>query len=671
MDISSATRRIERLRDQINDYRYQYHVLNKSIMSEAAADSLKHELSQLEAQFPSLITADSPTQRVAGKPLTKFQAVRHSAPMLSLNDVFNREELESWVQRCQKLLGYPITEFFVEIKKDGLAGTVVYEGGRLVQGLSRGDGRTGEDVTANFRTIDAVPLVLRKDPGVPEAVYRDRFEVRGEVLLYKADFEALNQQRATAELALFANARNTAAGTMRQLDSKLVAERRLRFLAYLVAGDVPGADTLETDQAIAGRVGFVVEPHSKVLGSVDEVIKFAEEWEEKRKDLPFGTDGLVITVNNKADFARLGVVGKAPRGAVAYKFPAEQATTRVKDIMVSIGRTGAATPFAVLEPTVVAGSTIQMATLHNESEVLRKDIRIGDTVIIQKAGDVIPEVVASLPKLRTGVEVMFKMPTNCPVCVTELVKNDKEAVWRCPNFNCYALERGRIIHFASKGAFDIEGLGEQTVDALLDSKLTADAADLFRLTVGDVEGMPRFAQKSAENLVAAIQERKEVTLDRYIYGLGIRHVGAQTATDLAAFFGSVESFRQANLEQLKQIDGIGDVVASSAAEWLASERGNSLLDKLETEGVKPEPIKRVIGKLTDVSFVVTGTLDAFSREVAGEKIQALGGKVQSSVTKETDFLVVGDDPGASKVTKAHKLGTKQIDEIEFLKMIAD
>jgi DNA ligase (NAD+) len=362
-------------------------------------------------------------------------------------------------------------------------------------------------------------------------------------------------------------------------------------------------------------------------------------------------------------------VGKAPRGAVAYKFPAEQATTKVKDIQVSIGRTGAATPFAVLEPTVVAGSTIQMATLHNESEIKRKDIRIGDTVIIQKAGDVIPEVVESLPKLRTGKEVIFEMPEHCPICGTKLEKTDKEAVWRCPNFNCYALERGRIIHFASKDSFDIEGLGEQTVDALLDSKLIADAADLFHLTVDDVAGMPRFAEISATNLVNAIQGRKHVTLDRFIYGLGIRHVGQQTARDLAEYFGSLSKFRQATIEDLDQIPGIGKVVGQSVRDWLQSERGQELLHKLDEEGVKPTGYEKVEGPLTGVNIVITGTLGAMSREAFGERIETLGGKLQDAVTKETTYLVVGEAPGASKIAKADKLGTERLDEAGLLKLL--
>lgn len=669
MTKADAEKRIALLRDQINDYRYQYHVLDKSTMSEAAADSLKHELSQLEAEFPELVTTDSPTQRVAGKPLEKFQSVPHQVPMLSLNDVFDEAEVQAWRDRVAKLLPDFDDQFYVEIKMDGLAASVIYEDGLLVRGLTRGDGYSGEDVTANLRTIESIPLRLRPSKNVPAEVYSGRFEARGEVLLYKQDFAALNEARAAAEQPLFANPRNTAAGTIRQLDSKLVAARKLRFHVYGLATELAEINTHQAEHNLAAELGLVVEPHSEVVSGVAGIMAFAEKWAEKRKQLPYGTDGLVVTVNRSDWFRRLGVVGKAPRGSVAYKFPAEQATTKVKDILVSIGRTGAATPFAVLEPTVVAGSTIQMATLHNESEVHRKDIRIGDTVIIQKAGDVIPEVVASLPKLRTGAEKLFKMPTNCPICNTKLVKTDKEAVWRCPNQNCYALERGRIIHFGSKGAFDIEGLGEQTVDALLDSKLIADAADLFNLTVDDVAGMPRFAQKSAENLVNAIQERKDVALDRYLYGLGIRHIGAQTALDLAEHFGSLAQFRQADLETLQNIEGVGTVVAKSIAGWLSGKPGQELLQKLDTAGVKPRPVKRIEGRLSGQSFVITGTLEMGSREQAGERIKALGGTVQNAVTKDTTYLVIGDDPGASKVAKAKKLGTAQIDEPALVKLL--
>lgn len=668
MNLEAARQRIAKLRDQINDYRYQYHVLDKSIMSEAAADSLKHELSLLEEQFPDLITPDSPTQRVAGKPSKKFPSVAHRTPMLSLNDVFSRDEVEAWVSRITKIVGHGVDGYYVELKMDGLAASLIYEQGLLVQCLTRGDGKIGEDVTSNMRTIESIPLSLNRHFLDNPAIYSGRFEVRGEVVMLKEDFAKLNKKRADAGLSLFANPRNTAAGTIRQLDPKLVAARPLRFIAYGTAG-VSGLPEHDSEHQIAKDAGFIVEPHSQLVSNVDEIMEFASQWAEKRKELPYGTDGLVITVNNRAAFDRLGVVGKAPRGSVAYKFAAEQATTKLKDIQISIGRTGAATPFAVLEPVLVAGSTIQMATLHNEGEIKRKDIRIGDTVIIQKAGDVIPEVVAPLPKLRTGSEKLFKMPTNCPICGTTLVKTDKEAIWRCPNQGCFGLESGRIIHFASKGAYDIEGLGEKAVEALLESKLIADPADIFNLTVDDVAGMPRFAQKSAQNLVNAIQDRKNITLDRFIYGLGIRHVGAQTATDLANHFGLLSNFQEASPEKLNSIDGIGGVVAKSIAEWLQSATGRELLHKLDKAGVKPHALRQIDGKLSGKSFVITGTLESGSREQLEERIKALGGKAQSAVTQDTDYLVVGVDPGASKTDKAKKYGTQQITESELLKLL--
>lgn len=669
MTRGEAAERIAKLKDQINDYRYQYHVLDRSSMSEAVADSLKHELSQLEQQFPDLITSDSPTQRVAGKPSAKFKAVPHGSPMMSLNDVFDESEVMAWHSRIKKLEPQAKDEFYAEIKMDGLAASLIYEQGMLVRGLTRGDGRTGEDVTINLRTIDQVPLRLRRDPSVPEDVYRERFEVRGEVLMYKSVLERLNAGREKAGLPLFANPRNTAAGTIRQLDPALVAARPLSFHVYAVATVVPGMVTHANEHELAAKLGFKVEPNSAVLTSVKSILEFANKWEERRKDLPYGTDGLVITLNDREMFRRLGVVGKAPRGSIAYKFPAEQATTKLKDIQISIGRTGAATPFAVLEPVKVAGSTVGMTTLHNAGEVARKDIRIGDTVIIQKAGDIIPEVVESLPKLRTGKEKTFVMPKNCPICAEPLHKEEKDAVWRCVNFDCPALEAGRIIHFASKTAFDIDGLGEKIVYQLLDTNLIKDAADVFALTVEGLEQLERFARKSAENLVTAIQNKKQISFDRFIYALGIRHVGQQIAVDLASHFGSLGRFRKASLEELQEVPGIGTVVAQSVHEWLNTKRHQDYLQKLYDVGVQPREIKKVEGPLTGKNFVITGTLSAMSREQAGAQIASLGGKLQNTVTKDTTHVVVGDDPGANKIKQAEKYGVEQIDEDHLLKLL--
>lgn len=666
MNKSRASERILKLRELINNYRYHYHVLDESIMSEAAADSLKHELGQLEEQFPEFITPDSPTQRVAGAPLPGFKSVEHSQRMLSLNDVFDKTEVTAWLERINKI--EPVNELFVDVKMDGLACTLVYEDGLLVRGITRGDGFMGEDVTANVRTIESVPLRLRDDP----VFCKGRTEVRGEIVMYKQDFENLNKEREAAGLPLFANPRNTAAGTVRQLDPQLVSKRKLHFRAYDVLREEPSdVPTYELVYKSLNKIGFIVNMEYDVIpAQAEAVIKVANKWEEKRYELPFNTDGLVVKVNSRNTYARLGVVGKAPRGAVAYKYPAEQSTTKVKDIFVSIGRTGAATPVAMLEPVVVAGSTVQMATLHNEGEIKRKDIRVGDTVIIHKAGDIIPEVVEALVPLRDGSEKEFMMPKVCPDCNTKLVKlKADEAVWRCPNDACPSRTWKRVQHFASKGALDIEGLGEKNVIALLNGGLIKDSADIYTLKKEDVEGLDRFAEISARKLVEAIQAKKDPLLSRFIYGLGIRHVGTQTAIDIANHFKTLDAIEKATIDELSVIEGVGEVVAESIVEWFAEPANQKLLAKFEKVGVKPQEVKKVGGPLQGLKFAVTGSLESMGREQAAEKIRSLGGTFQSSVGKDTDYLVVGGNVGASKLTKAAKLGTKQIDETEFLKLV--
>jgi DNA ligase (NAD+) len=663
--------RIEKLRQLINDYRYHYHVLDESIMSEAAADSLKHELSQLEAAHPDLVTPDSPTQRVAGAPMAGFTRREHSARMLSLNDVFDEQEVKAWQERITKLLPPSARlEYFADVKMDGLACAVVYEDGLLGMAITRGDGFVGEDVTANVRTIESVPLSLRADKEF-QAFLKGRTEIRGEIVMYKSDFGRLNAKRAEEGKPLFANPRNTAAGTIRQLDPQLVAGRPLHFRAYDLLrpreADIP---TYDYAYRALRALGFLVNPDASTFKSVNSLMKFAKKWETKRQDLPYNTDGLVVKVNDRQLYRRLGVVGKAPRGAVAIKYAAEQATTKVKDIFVSIGRTGTATPVAMLEPVVIAGSTVQMATLHNEGEVKRKDIRVGDTVIVHKAGDIIPEVIEPLVKLRDGSEKAFVMPKRCPECDTELVKYKVEdAAWRCPNTACPSRSWKRIEHFASKAALDIEGLGEKNVIALLQAGLINDQADIYKLKQEDVIKLERFAEVSATKLVAAVQSKKQPSFARFLYGLGIRHIGTQTAIDLANHFRTIEKLSAATIEELSAVEGIGEVVAESTVEWFSEPRNRELLKKFKDNGVWPEPVRQVGGPLSGKNFVVTGTLESMGRDQAAERIRALGGTFQSSVGKDTDYLVVGANVGASKLAKADKLGTTRLTEDEFLKML--
>ena len=666
MNQNQAKDRIEKLKTLINDYRYHYHVLDESTMSEAAADSLKHELSELEAKFPDLVTGDSPTQRVAGQISEAFQSVAHSSRMLSLNDVFNEDELVAWQKRVVKFLNIDKKfEVFADLKMDGLACALRYRDGQLYMGLTRGDGLMGEDITVNVRTIESVPLTLRQN--VPGEV-----EVRGEIVMYRADFDALNIERQKAGLALFANPRNTAAGAVRQLDPKLVAERKLQFHAYDIA---VYPEALETNDKVYKKLrdlGFRASINASKFINVKSLVEFIDEWDKKREELPYNTDGVVVKLNDRNFYVRAGIVGKAPRGAAAYKYPAEQSTTKVKDIFVSIGRTGAATPVAILEPVVVAGSTVQMATLHNQGEVERKDIRIGDTVIIQKAGDIIPEVVRPLTELRTGNEKRFFMPENCPECGKALKKQKAdEAVWRCINTKCPARVSNQIQHFACKGALDIEGLGKKNVEALLESGLINNTAGLYALTKEQILGLDRFAEKSADNLINAVATKKTPPLHKFVFALGIRHVGAQTAVDLSQKFKNLDNIGTATYEQLREVEGVGEVVAESIIAWFAEEENIDLLADFRRLGVWPEIVKQssTSSKLNGQKFAITGSLQHGSREEMAEKIRAAGGIFQSSVGKDTDYLVVGENVGANKLEKATKLGTKVISENELQEIL--
>lgn len=701
-DKVKAKSRIENLREEINYHRYLYHVLDKQEISEAALDSLKHELAKLEEQYPEFITSDSPTQRVGGKPLDEFQKVKHEAPMMSLNDVFDAEELEAWFKRIKKLAPQePVWDFYSEVKLDGLAIALVYENGVLIRAATRGDGQTGEDVTQNIKTIEAIPIRLENPVEsaaklksltervksyekkyqcnaveIFDKILRGRFEVRGEAFLAKKDFAKLNEEQEKKGEEQFANPRNAAAGTIRQLDSRITASRHLSFFAYDIIGDF-GQITHEQVHEIVELLGFPKNSWNKYCEDIEAVAMHHDEIGKTRDKLPFQIDGTVVGINSIELFKSLGVVGKAPRAMAAFKFPAEQATTVVEDIIVQVGRTGAMTPVAHLKPVVVAGSTVSRATLHNEDEIKRKDIRIGDTVIIQKAGDVIPEIVEPLKRMRTGKEKEFVMPKNCPVCGSPLIRPEGETITRCTNSQCFAQNRRRLFHFASKGAFDIEGLGPKIIDQLIESELVAEPADFFELEAGDLEPLERFAEKKAKNIIEGIQSRKIITLSKFLFALGIRHAGEQMAQDIAKMLLSkadnlpeVVKFAQGlTREQWMEIEGIGDIVADSLVEFFNNKKSLKIVENLIKVGVEIEKEKRVdAGILAGKKFVITGTLSSMSRDQAKQKIQEMGGRVSESISKETDFLVAGENPG-SKYAKAQKLGVKVLDEEEFLEML--
>jgi len=670
LDRQAAEQRIVKLRDLINDYRYHYHVLDESIMSEAAADSLKHELSQLEEQFPDLITPDSPTQRVAGKALSKFAKVQHQTRMISLQDVFDRAEVAAWIQRMKKVRQDITEEFLCDIKMDGLACALIYEDGVLTRAVTRGDGLVGEDVTMNVRTIQNVPLTLRANQRFAHFL-RGRTEIRGEIVMHKEDFAALNQRRRVAGQPEFANPRNLAAGTIRQLDPKLVAERPLHFVGYdIIRDNLEDTPTIAFGYQMMNELGITTSRQTQIVYGLDEVMSYVDHLDEVRQSLQFNTDGAVIKLNDRRQFAELGIVGKTPRAAVAYKFAAEEATTIVRDIVISIGRTGAATPVAVFDPVVVAGTTVQHASLHNADEIARLDVRRGDTVVIFKAGDIIPQVQTVLKELRPA----GTKPTDYPAELArqypelEFVRPEGEAVYRVKGLSGPLILKRALAHFASKGALDIDTLGEKNVEALVEAGLVNDLADIYRLTKDDLLQLERFAEISAQKLIDAIAAKKQPALERFLFGLGIRHVGAQTAIDLANHFESIEKLSQATIDELREVDGVGEIVAESIVAWSADEDNIWLLKKFADLGVTPQFTKKS-GSLTGQSFVITGTLQSMGRDAAAEKIRNLGGTFQTAVAKDTTYLVAGGKVGASKLKKAEQYGTKIIDEQTLLELI--
>lgn len=686
---NAAANRYSELVDLINRYSYEYHMLDTPSVDDAVYDGLFGELKQIEAQYPELIRPDSPSQRVGSELIGGFQKVAHSSRMLSLNDVFDRSEVEAWVRRMDKLLPGSRHEFFADIKMDGLACALIYQDGLLTKGITRGDSFVGEDITANVRTIRNVPLRLREGRGqraegsIFEKFLHGRTEIRGEIVMLKEDFAALNAQQRAEGKPEFANPRNLAAGTMRQLDPSLVAARPLTFIAYdLIRDDASDVPTNMFAYEAVTELGIRRNSEASVFDSVNGVMQFIDSWAQKRHDLPFNTDGLVIKVNDRTQFAELGIVGKQPRGAVAYKYAAEQATTIVKDIVLSIGRTGAATPVAVFDPVQVAGTTVQHASLHNADEIARLDVRRGDTVVIFKAGDIIPQVESVIMELRSKSSVPLDFEAELARQYPELQfdRPAGEVVYRVRGLTGPLILKRALQHYASKGALDIDTLGEKNVEALVDAGLVGDLADIYTLTKDQLLMLERFADVSAGKLVDAIAAKKSPPLERFVYGLGIRHVGVQTAIDLVSTLLPLykgDSFiqsellgflRRATIDELKRVDGVGEVVAESIAAWFADEDNIALLAKMKSLGVEPH-YEAKSGKLAGQNFVITGTLESMSRDEAADRIRRLGGTFQTSVGKDTTYLVAGGNVGASKLKKAESYGTRVINEEKFLEML--
>ncbi len=664
MTKAEARQRIARLRAEINHHRYLYHVEDRQEISDAALDSLKHELAELERQFPELVTPDSPTQRVGGKALAKFTKVRHPRPVLSIDDAFSLDEVKAWEQRSRKVLGEAVRGYYGELKMDGLAMVLTYEHGLFTRGATRGDGVVGEDVTQNLRTIESIPLrlepVKRKLP--------TRLDVRGEVVLTKAELARINEAQVKRGLPPYANPRNLAAGSIRQLDPAAAASRKMEFYAFELITDC-GQKTHAEVHELLKDLGFKTSAHCRELRDLTAAAAYVAEWETAREKLPYQTDGAVLVVNDIAQERRLGVVGKSERWMLAYKFAAEQATTKVEDITVQVGRTGVLTPVARLTPVRVAGTTVSRATLHNQDEIDRLDLKIGDTVIIEKAGDIIPDVVQVLPKLRTGKEKKFTIPKACPVCGSRVVRRAGEVAHYCSNVRCPGRSREGLYHFASRRAFDIEGLGRKTVDLLVETGLVQDPADFFTLKEEELTPLERFAETSARNLVAAIADRKHISLERFLNALGIRHVGEETARDLASHFGTLEQVSAASQADFEAVPQVGSVVAESLAQFFARKQTKALLGKFRALGLKVEPAPRPArGKLAGKTFVLTGTLTSMTREQAKARIRDLGGRTSESVSKETDYVVAGENPG-SKLDKAKKLGLTVLAESDLLKLV--
>jgi DNA ligase (NAD+) len=666
---TSVEREIEKLRAEIRYHEHRYYVLDDPEISDYEFDQLMRKLQDLEREHPELVTPDSPTQRVGGKPAEQFPKVRHQVPMMSLDNTYSVEELRDFDRRVRELSGRSRVEYVAELKLDGLSMSLIYEKGVLTHGVTRGNGVEGEDVTANVKTIGSVPL--RIDKGKLQVIgHPERFEVRGEVIMPLKMFERLNAQREAAGEPKFANPRNSAAGTIRQLDPRIVAQRKLDMFHYylLVGGKVPLKEHWKTLDTLAD-MGFKVNPNRRLCASFDELLEFIQEWETKRNDLEYETDGVVVKVNDTRLWEELGNTAKSPRWAIAYKYPARQATTVVKDIRAQVGRTGTLTPVADLDPVNVGGVTVSHATLHNMDEIARLGLRIGDTVLIQRAGEVIPQVVKVVKHAPDGRE--FHMPKRCPVCGGDVFRAAGEVAYRCVNAACPARLKESLLHFAARHAMGIDGLGEALVDQLVDRGLVKDAADLYALTQDQLAALERMGKKSAANLVSEIEKSKKVDLARVIFAVGIPFVGERTAQLLAEHFGSFERLAKASEEELEQVHEIGPKTAQGIVEFFAEERNRKLIEKLRAAGVRMEQekaVKKGPQPLAGKQFVLTGTLPHYSREEASRMIEKAGGRVVGSVSRKTDYVVVGAEPG-SKLEKARALGVKIIDEGELLKLL--
>lgn len=667
-------RRIERLRELIRYHAHRYYVLDDPEISDAEYDGLIAELRDLEAVHPELVTPDSPTQRVGAEPLPQFEKVEHTRPLLSLDNAFNEEEVRAWERRIRRLLGENAElHYTVEPKVDGLAVSLSYEDGRLVQGSTRGNGFVGEDVTLNLRTIPAIPLRIPVIGDAPPPRYLD---ARGEVYLPKDRFEELNRRRQEAGEKLFANPRNAAAGSVRQLDPSITASRPLSIFMYAV-GRVEGVMLQSQWQALGylRELGFRAAENIAHCNDLDEALTLYQRWLEQREALNYDADGVVIKVDSFAQQETLGDVGHAPRWAIAYKFPAHEGITRLLQIGINVGRTGTLNPYAVLEPVQIGGVTISSATLHNEEDIHRKDIREGDTVVVKRAGDVIPQVVAPLKELRTGKEKVFHMPGRCPVCVESAVKPEEEVMYYCINASCPAQVVARVEYFASRGAMDIEGFGSRLAQSFVEKGLLRDVADFYYLKREDVLELEGFAQKSVDSLLEAIEASKDRPLWRLVTGLGIRGVGAVVAQLLAQHFASLEDLMGASQEELEGIAGLGPHTARSIVDFFAQERNRGLVAKLRRAGVRMTRLAEEVGppegSLTGLTFVITGTLPSMSRDGATEFIETHGGRVTSGVSRNTNYLVLGADPGASKLKRAEELGVERIGEERLRQMAED